>query len=214
MSKLKLFFINFTPSLIVSLLLVLLVYAWTDPTSQPPGGNVPAPINVGDQSQLKIGALGVGGVFRAYGGSNSAVLSVVGDKVGIGTNAPTQKLDVEGYIRGSTGLCIGNDCRTSWPSGGTGISINQCQLCFNWAPSSNNADPNQCNRNSSPRLSCVPIDSWITYIDDTDDRTGGCVLRWKIDCTPPYGDGASTGGGGIPLNEPDRPRDPGSDIIQ
>jgi hypothetical protein len=36
--------------------------------------------------------------------------------VGIGTPNPTQKLDVEGYVRGSQGLCIGNDCRTSWPS--------------------------------------------------------------------------------------------------
>ncbi|MFQ5662060.1 MAG: hypothetical protein ACE5F2_02300 [Candidatus Paceibacteria bacterium] len=40
--------------------------------------------------------------------------------VGIGTGSPTQKLDVGGYVRGSTGLCIGDDCRTSWPSGGGG----------------------------------------------------------------------------------------------
>ena len=36
--------------------------------------------------------------------------------VGIGTVNPSQKLDVAGYVKG-TGLCIGNDCRTSWPSG-------------------------------------------------------------------------------------------------
>ncbi|MDP2938677.1 MAG: hypothetical protein Q8O13_01140 [Candidatus Omnitrophota bacterium] len=35
--------------------------------------------------------------------------------VGIGTTTPTQKLDVAGYVRGQSGLCIGNDCRTSWP---------------------------------------------------------------------------------------------------
>jgi hypothetical protein len=39
--------------------------------------------------------------------------------VGIGTTNPTQKLDVAGYVKG-TGLCIGNDCRTSWP-GGSGV---------------------------------------------------------------------------------------------
>jgi len=39
--------------------------------------------------------------------------------VGIGTNSPTQKLDVNGYVKG-TGFCIGDDCRTSWPSGGGG----------------------------------------------------------------------------------------------
>lgn len=36
--------------------------------------------------------------------------------VGIGTSAPTQKLDVIGYVRGSSGLCIGGDCRNVWPS--------------------------------------------------------------------------------------------------
>jgi hypothetical protein len=39
--------------------------------------------------------------------------------LGIGTASPGQKLEVAGYIKG-TGLCIGSDCRTSWPSGGTG----------------------------------------------------------------------------------------------
>ena len=39
--------------------------------------------------------------------------------VGIGTLTPSQKLDVAGgYIKSDTGLCIGSDCRTSWPAGG------------------------------------------------------------------------------------------------
>lgn len=47
-------------------------------------------------------------------------------KVGIGTTAPTQRLDVVGYVKGQSGLCIGNDCRTSWPSGtGTITQLNQ-----------------------------------------------------------------------------------------
>ncbi len=41
-----------------------------------------------------------------------------GGNVGIGTTAPSQKLDVAGYVKGQSGLCIGNDCRTSWPGGG------------------------------------------------------------------------------------------------
>ncbi len=41
-------------------------------------------------------------------------------RVGIGTTAPSQALDVNGYVRGSTGLCIADDCRTSWPAGGVG----------------------------------------------------------------------------------------------
>jgi len=45
--------------------------------------------------------------------------------VGIGTTAPGQKLDVNGYVKG-TGLCIGGDCKTAWSqvtSGGTVTSI-------------------------------------------------------------------------------------------
>ena len=38
--------------------------------------------------------------------------------VGIGTTAPTVKLDVDGYVKGRTGLCIGDDCRGEWPAGG------------------------------------------------------------------------------------------------
>ena len=41
-------------------------------------------------------------------------------KVGIGTASPTERLDVDGYVKGRGGLCIGNDCRSSWPGGGGG----------------------------------------------------------------------------------------------
>lgn len=41
-------------------------------------------------------------------------------RVGIGTAAPTQMLDVAGNVKG-TGLCIGSVCKTTWPpSGGSG----------------------------------------------------------------------------------------------
>ena len=56
--------------------------------------------------------------------------------VGIGTTTPTQKLDVAGYVKG-TGVCIGNDCRTSWPSGGVAASV--------WSSSGNNTYYNQGN---------------------------------------------------------------------
>ncbi len=39
--------------------------------------------------------------------------------VGIGTVNPLQKLDVNGSVK-ATELCIGNDCKTSWPTGGAG----------------------------------------------------------------------------------------------
>ncbi|RLI95334.1 MAG: hypothetical protein DRO92_01945, partial [Candidatus Altiarchaeales archaeon] len=41
-------------------------------------------------------------------------------KVGIGVTSPTKRLDVDGYVKGRSGLCIGDDCRSSWPGGGGG----------------------------------------------------------------------------------------------
>ena len=47
---------------------MLYVQAWTGaPAGIPPANNVDAPINVGLVTQLKSGALGVDGLFRAYG---------------------------------------------------------------------------------------------------------------------------------------------------
>lgn len=66
--------------------------AWQPPTATPPGDNVAAPLNIGDEPQVKSGDLGIG--------SNIA--------------APTQKLDVDGYIKGRSGLCIGDNCRATW----------------------------------------------------------------------------------------------------
>jgi hypothetical protein len=42
--------------------------------------------------------------------------------VGIGTNAPTQAVDVVGNVK-ADGLCIGTDCRTAWPSGTGGSTL-------------------------------------------------------------------------------------------
>jgi len=77
------------------------VYAvWQEPTAAPPGDNVPAPINVGGESQTKSGALGVSGVFRAWGGAagSSDGLTVSNGNVGIGMTTPTAKLDVVGTV--------------------------------------------------------------------------------------------------------------------
>jgi hypothetical protein len=42
----------------------------------------------------------------------------ISGNVGIGTDLATQKLEVAGNVK-AAGICIGDDCRTSWPSGGT-----------------------------------------------------------------------------------------------
>jgi len=95
-------------------LLALQVVAFSEPTQTPPGGNVPAPINVGSAQQTKSGGLTVGSLASL----GSAFLATNSGNVGIGTINPSQKLDVIGYVRGATGLCIGGDCRTSWPPDG------------------------------------------------------------------------------------------------
>ena len=46
--------------------------------------------------------------------STSTDVYYTGGNVGIGTTDPSQKLDVAGYVKGQSGLCIGSDCRTSW----------------------------------------------------------------------------------------------------
>ncbi|TAN37010.1 hypothetical protein EPN27_00350, partial [Patescibacteria group bacterium] len=46
------------------------------------------------------------------------VLNPNGGSVGVGVSSPTQKLDVAGNIKG-TGVCIGTDCKTAWPAGGS-----------------------------------------------------------------------------------------------
>lgn len=42
--------------------------------------------------------------------------------VGIGVTSPTQRLEVNGNIK-ATQLCLGADCRGTWPSGGTVTSV-------------------------------------------------------------------------------------------
>ena len=44
--------------------------------------------------------------------------------VGIGTNSPTEALDVEGRVKG-TELCIGSDCRATWPTSGAFGTLNR-----------------------------------------------------------------------------------------
>ncbi len=57
--------------------------------------------------------------YLSVSGTPRVTIDTIGN-VGIGTTNPSQKLDVAGYVKGQSGLCIGNDCRTSWPSGSGG----------------------------------------------------------------------------------------------
>jgi hypothetical protein len=76
------------PAIILSILLVAaFIYAqqnnWQEPTQNPPQGNVPAPLNVGNQGQAKEGGL----ILNTGGAQNGLI--VHSGKVGIGTGDNT-----------------------------------------------------------------------------------------------------------------------------
>lgn len=50
---------------LITLSLIGVAYAWTEPSSNPPAGNASAPINTGATTQYKSGAFGVGGLFTS-----------------------------------------------------------------------------------------------------------------------------------------------------
>jgi hypothetical protein len=99
----------FLAVLIFALGAVLATIAWTEPTSAPPGGNIPAPINVGSQAQTKQGPLTTVGALTSNTALYSPIFydldntswyvnpsgtSVFSGNVGIGTTSPTAKLHI------------------------------------------------------------------------------------------------------------------------
>ncbi len=93
-------------------------------------GNLALFTNANGFNNTALGFLadvGFGNLVNATAIGANAIVSqsnalVLGDSivsVGIGTTAPSFKLDVQGgMINASGGLCINNACQTSWPSGG------------------------------------------------------------------------------------------------
>jgi len=79
--------------LILCFVIAFYAIAWEEPTEAPPGGNVPVPINVGDVTQYKEGALGIGGLFQT---DNETHLAISGGNVGIGTTSPNANLEIVG----------------------------------------------------------------------------------------------------------------------
>jgi hypothetical protein len=87
--------------LLSTLIIAVIIYAWTEPSQAPPQGNVPAPINVGATTQYKSGGLGVGGVLYTYSSAYASGQMYAGD-----------------WITSNKGFCIGSSCITQWPTGG------------------------------------------------------------------------------------------------
>jgi hypothetical protein len=123
--KVKRVLIESLPVILFSaLIMALVIYAWTEPSQTPPQGNVPAPINVGDVTQLKNGGLGINGVLDV---SSTAVFR---SNVNVGgTTLPLGKLQVARRIFKYTGETLSGrqsprcdcdkdsgkrDCENSW----------------------------------------------------------------------------------------------------
>lgn len=96
--------------IVICFAIAFYAFSWTGPTALPPDDNVPPPINTGGTGQYKSGALGIGGAFRAY--SNA----IIDGSVGIGTLAPSTKLEIQGGPTKTTGGLI-IETRASDPAG-------------------------------------------------------------------------------------------------
>ena len=65
--------------------------AWVEPTSNPPAGNTSPPLDTGGTGQSKDG-----GLILNIGGAPNGLI-VLNGNVGVGTAAPSHKLDVHGH---------------------------------------------------------------------------------------------------------------------
>src|SRR3989344_5186351 len=95
------------PQIIASLFLTGFVVfaAWQEPSQAPPGGNVDTPLNTGLTGQIKSGNLQVNAL--GVQGTGNAFLVPYGN-VGIGTATPSEKLEVSGSVKISSGGEIKN----------------------------------------------------------------------------------------------------------
>jgi len=103
-------------AVLATFIVVGIVSAWTEPSVIPPGGNVSAPINAGDNNQIKLGNLGL----NANGNYQYGLIIYHGD-VGIGVSGPSYKLDVDGEIHATGDICTdagGGVCLST--AGGSG----------------------------------------------------------------------------------------------
>ena len=148
----KLFF-AFNIVIVFVIATVVIVYAWTNPSQNPPDGtgaitvdtNNNVGIGVTDPGTARLKSVtgeGNAGWFINNSPATYAALIVqnkgngwgiydnlsgkhyLAGSLGIGANPPSEKLDVAGYVKGQTGLCIGSDCRTAWPKNGSNVACN------------------------------------------------------------------------------------------
>jgi hypothetical protein len=103
--------------LVISFLAAFYAVAWQEPTQAPPGGNVPAPLNVGSEGQSKEGwlhtlkSIFIGGAPSIAEQGATGILRTTGGAI-LNTGGAENALIVD---KGK--ICIGADCIASWPKG-------------------------------------------------------------------------------------------------
>jgi len=114
----------FVLAAVLVLAFINFVTAFTEPTEIPPGGNVPAPLNVGSQAQTKLGDLTVNNFSVVNNFISGSISSISGVFSGV--------LSVDDQI------CLRGDCITAWKDDGGGggcvditCSWNDFSSCFN-----------------------------------------------------------------------------------
>jgi hypothetical protein len=70
--------------------------------------------NSGPNAESRIEHRGTGRLRLQTDDAGSNIVMNPVTNVGIGTENPTQKLDVAGYVKARDGLCIGDDCCSTW----------------------------------------------------------------------------------------------------
>jgi len=166
------------------LLLVVQVFAFTEPSVAPPGDNVPAPLNVGNKWQDKAQGLGLAGLSTQ---GLTALATNAAYNVGVGTISPAQKLHVVGGKAQADDFCLNSDPSTclsafygpklciiaeeaSVSEGGTEIIIDDYQ------PAPNFWTPNHCVKfiqsimKERYALGCLQSDGRVSYSADVFDR--------------------------------------------
>ena len=93
---------------------------WTPPTSNPPQGNPPPPINVGPVSQVREGALFINNWLTAAKAQTAS--TVAGDD----GHVLVTKDYMEGYVESHAGSGSGNNASNGGGSGDSGIQIYKC----------------------------------------------------------------------------------------